>query len=375
MNRGYLTGGLCGLVVSAVGLGTLSLVAEQPAGNTPPQAPLVESPDLASGGADAAAGDTLPDVGATAGGAPAPSDSPDVTQPSQGAGAVQSDTTTPEQPQAGEVTAGLEAPQVGVDAGVSVAADTPVAPLDGTDAPAVPEGEADVVLETTTPEPPAAPEVVVVEDAPAQEEEIAVEEDAVEEVVIVADQQEAVEQDEAADLAGDDTIVAEGAADAETQEIALADIEAESGPDGETDAEETDAEASEGENDAPAMEAPVVNDSLPVTPSTDEDAGSLISLQGDQAELPGRVPEPIIAEDVTTEATENAQPEETAPVVVAEDADAAQALASFATAFENTDNNPVMSIILVDDGSLSGRFREIRQCCRVGFLSRSLQRT
>jgi polysaccharide deacetylase 2 family uncharacterized protein YibQ len=77
--RGFLAGILAGGVVSVLGLGTVSLLGEQPPGNTPPDAPQVDAPesDPRQGAAETAL--TVAEPGAAAGpslGAPPAAETP-----------------------------------------------------------------------------------------------------------------------------------------------------------------------------------------------------------------------------------------------------------------------------------------------------------
>ena len=357
MLRGYLTGGLSGLIVSAVGLGTASLIAPQPAGNQPPLRPVVESPDLADAAAATEAGGVLPEVTADAGGAPAPSETPEVTVVDAGTPAVQTDTTPLEQPNTAEVTSGLASPQAADDPVVGVSVD---APIDGTEvgsSPAVPDNEADIVLETTTPPPP---EVIVVdevaEDAPESDPVVVVvvDEEAgdVPDVEDVADIGEAVspgnvtlpETSAEADIvAGQDAVLVPGADT--VGEV----LEESSDGDGSDALAMADTESGEDPSAAPVMVAPEVDATLPVIPSTDDTAGegSIISLQGEDARLPGQEAVRIIP---TEDSADEAGAEE---ALETEDMAPASALGAYAADFELPEATPSMSVILVDDGALS----------------------
>ncbi len=156
--RGFLGGIGAGLVVSVVGLGTVSLMAPQPAGNRPPEAPQVEPPAEAQGttAPDAAApvavveGEAAPDV--------APVEGPEV--PAEGGVLPEADRTTAAAPDvaAGDTALGAppEAPALAtVEAGAEaeVVAEVPRAA-----APVVPALETAVEAVTVPAEPLAAEE-------------------------------------------------------------------------------------------------------------------------------------------------------------------------------------------------------------------------
>lgn len=327
MARGFLAGGFWGLIVSGLGLTTASLVAEQPAGNDPPEQPLIESPEIAGGGEATDVGGVVPDVTADAGGAPAPSDTPEVGLSDDGTASQVTDTDPADQPEGGEITTALAAPEIGVQDTVVSGTEEPVASTTDTSVPAAPAAEADVSLDTTTPEPPAA-EVVSEEEAIEPTEEDAVAED-----VAAATDEDLVEATEEGDVDEAEPVDADASVD-------LAEIVDE--------AEETEGDT--GISEAPVLVAPEVDGTLPTTPDTDED-GPRIALQGDGATLPGDGAVRIIPDEegVAEDATVAEQvPAETDTSAVT------GALESFAAGFEASGDKPLMSVILIDDGSLPG---------------------
>lgn len=335
MARGFLAGGFWGLVVSGLGLTTASLLAEQPAGNDPPEQPQIESPEIAGGGEATDVDGVVPDVTADAGGAPAPSDTPEVGLLDDGTGSQVTDTDPADQPEGGEITTALAAPEIGVQDIVVSGTEEPVSSSTETSVPAEPAAEADVSLDTTTPEPPAAEAVVEEELAEPVDEEVAPEGDAA-----------SVEEELA-----EPTEEAEAEAEAEVAEADPADVDVAEEPAVELAEVVEEAEDDAGISEAPVLVAPEVDGTLPTTPDTDEDGGPRIALQGDGATLPGDGAVRIIAEDEAV--AEDVAVTEAAPSEV-ETSAVSGALESFAASSEVSGDKPLMSVILIDDGSLPG---------------------
>lgn len=161
MIRGILTGGFWGLVTVVIGLSVASLLAPQPAGNRPPEAPLVEAP------ADATAADTAtlapqdlvvpPDAASeeAAPGSPnvapnlAPIPVPVVVDGVDTRVPAMADTTSAALPQTGDVAAEpLAPPPVADAASLASGADAPVRIAGQSPAPQVPAPEDDLTLST-----------------------------------------------------------------------------------------------------------------------------------------------------------------------------------------------------------------------------------
>lgn len=150
--RGFLTGMVSGGMVSGLALAIGSLMAPQPAGNTPPAAPQTSLSDNPTGPAATAdpqplsAGDQAPGGTAPATVGTAPS----------GEGLVDVDTQPAGVPETGAAPA---VPGGGADAAGAqpdIAPDAPVLPSPQTAGPAVPENEADLSI-STDPTQPIAP--------------------------------------------------------------------------------------------------------------------------------------------------------------------------------------------------------------------------
>jgi len=161
--RGFLSGILVGGLVSALGLGTASLLGEQPAGNTPPDAPQVDAPETAMTDAPEGAAPSVSGPGEGAGPSLGPAPAADAPKSIPGAGedTPAADTAPPAVPQASGVEGAMGQPEVERDATPDVSADDPVLPNPQAPAPQSPEAENDVRLSTDPGQPPAP---VVVED-------------------------------------------------------------------------------------------------------------------------------------------------------------------------------------------------------------------
>jgi hypothetical protein len=165
--RGFLSGVFWGLVLSGVGLSAASLMAPQPAGNRPPDAPLVEAPAEAQGETDVAAGVSAPAVEAEAPAAVA------VAGPAAPVGdsvPAAADTAPAEVPALGVAVDGLAPPPMTLGAVDGMAPEGEAVDLGAVArAPVVPAPETEVAAETT----PAAP-LSAAEVAPVPEVDIAI---------------------------------------------------------------------------------------------------------------------------------------------------------------------------------------------------------
>lgn len=143
MMRNVFLGAVSGLVLSAVVLGTLSLVVPQPAGNRPPEPPATDAP--APNVTDAPAESTAAEVAAVTDTAASGTALPELGLPAD-SGAPEADTEPPGTPEIGAGTELLAGP--GND--------------DGARLPAAPDAEGAVTLVPTGP----APSQPVLEDMP-----------------------------------------------------------------------------------------------------------------------------------------------------------------------------------------------------------------
>ncbi len=375
MLKGILGGGFWGVVVAGVSLGTASLVAEQPAGSAPPSAPSVDAPAGLGVTEGLRPQSDLPARVADAGGAPQPSDTPQVSVETATVRATVPDTTPPEAPDAAQSTAGLDAPEIAAAAPIAVAPDAPVLPNPQAAAPQVPAQEADVMLETTTPPlPDPEPEVVTVADP--EDADPAPEVDGGTEAVII----EAPEAlDPPTGIDPDIVIVAEGAPEpapvAREEPAPTAPVgEATTGApqnDIETDPRTETGTAEDGPDVGPEVRAGVVPPAdepqetivlvdpdppvLSESDGPDPTDGPRIALRGDAATLPGagadiRVIRPGTGTEPEPEDPSGAQDTgEVSPV----DPDA-PALVRYAEPLDNPDGLPLVGVILIDDGVLAG---------------------
>lgn len=169
MARGFLSGILVGGVVSVLGLGTASLLGEQPAGNTPPEAPQVDAPETAMTEAPEGAAPSVSGPGEGDGPSlgPAPEAEAPRSIPATGADTPAADTAPPAVPRASGVEGAMGSPEVEGGTAPQVSGDDPVLPNPQAPAPQTPDAESDIRLSTDPGQPPAP---VVVEDPENTEE-------------------------------------------------------------------------------------------------------------------------------------------------------------------------------------------------------------
>lgn len=270
--RSILSGGIWGLLVSGVTLGTASLVGEQPAGDRPPLAPVVEAPGLAEGSGDivSADDDSLPGGVSDPGGAPAPSETPEVAMPGANAELPTADTESLGAPDAAEAGQGLAAPEISASTPqVGVASEAPSlsAPVLRAPEPPVAEALIEVPTEPAAAQPdatpPAQPLVAPDTEGPTIAG-ISDGSDAVDTAPVIAETapnlapEVAPEAEAVADAASAERPSAEveGVAN---QQVALASEPPPAVPDA-TDADTTGA--------SPAMADPTISDILPATEPT-----------------------------------------------------------------------------------------------------------
>jgi polysaccharide deacetylase 2 family uncharacterized protein YibQ len=296
---------LAGGFVSVLGLGTASLLSEQPAGNTPPAPPQVDAPQAAE--ADAPASQTPSVSGPGEGDGPSLGPAPEVetAAPVEGEdrAAPAADTAPPAVPQASGVEGGLDAPGVAAEETPQIAGDAPVLPNPQAPAPDTPAPESDIVLST---DPGAPPAPVVVEEPEAQDGAVA---DAEDQAPIVV---------------------------AEPPEEAPIPVEV----------VEPEADGSPAEDDAAEdITGPVAGDDSQLAGAGNRvtpDAAPQFEMQGGNTLLQDRETGVAVNRPTQSEAAEPAA----APQVPALVAHAAEA--------PNPDNLPELSVVLVDDGTIPG---------------------
>ena len=354
MLRGIISGGFWGIILSGLGLSAASLLAPQPAGNQPPERPQVEAPDAAGG--DLAAG-LAPDAVAGAEVAPALPDVPQVPVPEGETGLPMTDTAPADVPQTAGLDVALAVPGMGDAPQVAADAEAPVLPNPQSLAPQTPLREEDLVI-STAPAAPPAPVIVVEEAAP-------------EVVVVVPEPSQAPETAE--DIAPDGPVMTVPETGDVSADISLPAVQdAPALPEPEAVEPEPAPEAvavPEAEPEiVPEAEPEIVPEAAPeVAPATPQDDVAMvpadatdgpatpprITLLGDGAALP----------DVESGVRVNRPEAETADVAAAPLDDAGlsilpempgSALETYAADFENSEGKPLLAVVLIDDGSISG---------------------
>ncbi len=259
-------------------------------------------------------------------------------------------TASAAQPETGDSEVTLNAPETGGDAasGIAVDTETPVLPTLQANAPEAPVSEEELSI-STEPAQPALPDVPEEETAFATPDEPATE-----------------GTEAAAETAVSDSAAAEPEEETKQSVEAPSESAADPGATATTDSTETvEVQETVVEPSLPVIEAP---DTAPeggaATPATPDQDVAAPAEQAEPTE-PGGQSGTIdnIADNVTTGRLPSVTAEE--PAVPDETADAAdpadQGTASddadlppvqrFATGFENPDGKPLMSIVLIDDGS------------------------
>jgi len=360
--RGLLGGMLTGGLVSALGLGTASVMSEQPAGALPPDAPLVQAPSVetvntvdaidAVSSQDASSPQDAPStpVGSLTVQAPQAPDLPEddvaiadtaVTVPAAPAAAEttapRADTDPLDEPVVSGIEGALEAPDAPELAGVTSQPVEPVLPNPQSVAPQVPETEADLAVSTT----PAQPTVVVVPDAD-----------------VAADEPEVPPSD-----GGDgEFFVVDLGADAPVQDIAVQDTTDQDTPDTEPaqadpavevvndDVPEQPEVQAQSSDDAEAVEPDATVDATTEQPEDEilaavEPAPSAprVQLQGGGNALPGNSDNGVV---IRRPASSESQDANVADVTT-------DALTLFGADAGDFGSKPLMSVILIDDGSMS----------------------
>ncbi|MGK7754831.1 MULTISPECIES: divergent polysaccharide deacetylase family protein [unclassified Roseovarius] len=335
MLRGFLAGVVSGTALSGVLLAGASVLSGMP-GDTPPEATPVEVPagsEFDQSRDDDAA--SLPQLQDT----PTPDAVPQVTapEPDDLSSLDGADTTSSGLPETGQPEVGLSAPEAPQgDGALSVGTEEPVLPNPQAQAPEAPAGEDDLSI-STEPAQPVLPE--------AEEESAA-----------FPEPQAEPEGADAREAESDAT----PEADSETQAEAETEVGEETTPD--TTPESTpespasDVATPEPQED-PVVDAPQ-NAAEPATPSAEagEDAAEATTEAAETGTI-GDIAEGVTTDRLPTAIDPEPQPEPETGEVGADDAaeeTAAETLPPverFAAEFENPENKPLMSIILIDDGT------------------------
>lgn len=366
MARGTLSGAVTGLVVSALAVGTASVMTEVP-GAGAPEATAIEVP--AGSEFDQARDDTE----ATLPAAEAPSDAAEVTRvepptPDDLSLIDTDDTESAAQPETGDTEVALNAPST-EDAAPGIAADSdaPVQPTPQAEAPAAPAVEEELSI-STEPAQPALPDLSEEETGFVAAEETAPADVTPEETVVEPEPPVIVEEEP--DVAAvEPAPEPEPATEAPGEDPAAAPEEDTRASDGSGESDST-SETVEVQDSVVAPSLPVIEvpdatpDEVPATPEPPTTPEEDVAALAEPEEPSGTIDN--IAPNVTTgrlpSVTDTPEPTEedatsTADTGDAEAADPAQVddslppIQRFATAFENPNDKPLMSIVLIDDGS------------------------
>ncbi len=317
MGRGFFLGIFSGIFVSGIAVATASLMAPQPAGNTPPARPQVEAPAAASG--DVAPSTAPATVEAMEDG-PTLGVAPTVDTPSADTAAPMADTTPADVPQTGVLDADLGTPESGgetplVDLDSSV---EPVLPSPQSIAPAVPQTEADITL-STEPAQPVAP--VVVDDTAFDERDAEVVTEPASGAEPDADQSDASEPDSEQPVAAESSDAGQPADPAlEPEEFVIIDL---------------------------GDDTPVIRENgAEIGETFAPEPAPSFQLQGDTAALPTVEGSGVIIRRpgaAQTEEVSQEQPTQIAP-----------ALERFAAVHDNPEGKPLLSVVLIDDDMMPG---------------------
>jgi polysaccharide deacetylase 2 family uncharacterized protein YibQ len=378
----FLKGAFWGVVVGGAGAVAVSVIAPQPAGRTPPSAPLVVLDDALQMDADSGSA-ALPQVAAA--------DAPAATARVEALGvpdaapyAPAADSDAPAALVAEDAPAAPQAPAMPDTALASEpGGDAPVFPNPQSTAPQLPEAEADIVVDATVNTPvivvkpvPDAEEPIVVIEETADERSVAIEESAQESVAQVTETTQTpvtVQNPDAADAELVDDLVADTMPEFEV--MPGADVM----PEGDYTAE-ADVITEPGPNAAPVADteepAPFRIDTPPApdaahqtTKPASDPAPTIDTDTASKPDLPAVVA--IIDTPFTglPRGTGNvvirrpgvAEAEPVAPAAEPDAAlsDAAPALIRYGAFFDNAAGLPLMSVILIDDGRMANGVRAL----------------
>lgn len=341
--REILSGSLWGVVVGGVAVGGVSLMSEQPAGNAPPSAPQVSAPASAQGdttetqaiGSVAEAATQVPVVGTVS----------VVQAPDADTVVPQADTVSAAAPTAPSISDTLSEPDTTEVAGLTATSEAPVLPNPQSVAPQVPAPERDVVVQTE-------PAAAIVEDVPDEEvaqpaPDVAVEPAPAQDAPVIADTAPA--QAEPADDATIGNVDVSAAQD--TSPLIPVTPAAPSAP-AESDAVPVTPEAAP---DLAIVPVVVTEDEAPIAPVSPDDTA--VVVEDDTAPA-------LPTGDATVKVNRLGQSDDTAVVeeeveIIAEPSaeelpEGTPALLRYAADAQNPDNKPMVSVILVDDGSFDG---------------------
>jgi len=328
--RGSVSGSVWALVLGGAGLGVASLISEQPAGNEPPQMPQVAAPQATqSAEIDLDTGTTPPEVdrefAVTA---------PRVSAPEAEVAEPTTDTEPAAPPQTLQLETELSVPTDVDESTIVTALEEPVLPATTVEPPQMPSAAENVVIATQPTQP--ASEVGEA-DVPTVE---GIAEDA-----LVAPAPEWIAEPAPTEIFVDELPFSE-TVESEVAEVLSPEIviipEPEVNPDVVELPAEQEAPFEEAEV-APQTPEPVVVAPEPTEPAVTDESEPTVITSGPGKRIKVNRPS---AEPETT-------PEPETEAVTDEEAEATDlpALQRFATAFENPNGMPLISILLVDDGT------------------------
>lgn len=334
--KSLLSGALLGLVSGGAALGVVSLTSPQPAGNTPPVPPQTEAPEATA---------ETPEVPQTAAEVAETSDTSNETAaPAELAPADTTPTAAPladadiaplPAPDAEEIETALADPVEVETPQLETSDEEPVLPNPQSVAPQIPAAEDDLEISTA---PAQAPEPVIVAD-----ETLEVVEEGVTEPVVVEVTEEAV------DAEAPEAVVAPEAPEApaeptETVEVILP---------------QPTEEATLIPSQAPPLAVPTDDIGAPVFVE-DTTAPEVLDADRDDnnrvSAMPGSTTGVVVNRGSQSDDAETVESEPEVEI----DPDA-PAITRYAADFENADDKPTMSILLVDDGSLQESAAAIAQ--------------
>lgn len=360
LGRGVVSGLVWGIILSAVGVGMASLIAEQPPGREPPATPDTQVSEVETQEPQ----ETPSNVPVDAVDAPQeaqPLAAPALTVPENLVDAPTADTQSAAVPQTGVSEAELAAPTVEEDLAVTVETDTPVLEVPQANEPIAPETEQELSI-STEPAQPLAPAVT-------------------EDLVVVTPVDDTVEQDddtqdveiitetaEPAPTEGDaPLVVVEDLAPAaptapvvdETAQTSLADASDTADAPSQQPAQQIDTQTSSDvdvtsvDEDTPDSEAAVVTDTEETDLSPDaeiEDPAQPRTIgEGSESETGfgetvGSLTDRAAGVKVNRNLGTTTQADQT-------DGTTDRPMVANAESFENAEEKPVVSIVLIDDGS------------------------
>lgn len=318
MARGYFSGLIAGTLVSVVVLGAASVLMG-PKGDAVPDATSLDVPagsEFNKPREDSEA--ALPGVEDT----PDAGETPQVSapEPDDLASLDAADTEPAAQPETGSAEGTMSAPETGTEvAGVEVDSESPVLPSPQAMAPSEPSGEEELSI-STDPAQPAMPEAEDSAAFPESEEKAAMETEA-NETAMEAITEEPAAEDSLEETVADESAAEEPATEGTAMETVTQEPAVPEPQDVAVAEEDGDSEADENSSTIRDLAPEVKTNRLPSV--TDE-----AEAETEMAEA-----------DTETETEAEPSEEDISP------------LERFAVPFENPGDKPLMSIILIDDGS------------------------